>query len=382
MPTLTSLAALTQWATITHVLLPATASIIGLGFLIGFHELGHFLFCKLFHILTPSFSIGFGPRIFTKKIGTTEFSLSAIPFGGYVEIAGNAEIGQGDQLNASLVGDQSFANKPYWQKLLVMLGGILFNLFFAYIAFIFLFATGVPKTTLISYNSSIPVIASVQAGSPAEKAGLKVKDRIIALEGIAIGSSVATIKNILNEHETGLVTFQVERDNALIEITITPDSQALAFPANPQTRILGISYDVEPIAAQSIGNAISYGISETHRWITQTAQGFLRLRNPQTAVKEMAGPLMILYLIMQAAIDNFKLFLLLLAIISINLAVLNMIPLPILDGGQILFATIEFIIRRPLPEKIRLIIHLATWIMFILLFIFLSLQDVRRLFGF
>src|SRR5437762_13928879 len=91
----------------------------GMGFLVGFHEFGHFLFAKLFKIRTPSFSIGFGPKIINKKIGETEFSLSAIPFGGYVEIAGAAEVGQGDQNEAYAKDEGSFAVKPYYQKLLV-----------------------------------------------------------------------------------------------------------------------------------------------------------------------------------------------------------------------------------------------------------------------
>src|SRR5690606_27744818 len=96
--------------------------LFGIGFLIGFHELGHFLFCKLFSIRTPSFSIGFGPKLFSKKIGGTEFVISPIPLGGFVEIAGAAEVGQGDQKEASSRDKESFAVKPYYQKLLVMCG--------------------------------------------------------------------------------------------------------------------------------------------------------------------------------------------------------------------------------------------------------------------
>ena len=120
--------------------------ILGMGFLIGFHELGHFLFAKLFKIRIPSFSLGFGPRLLTKKIGETEFCLSAIPFGGYVEIAGAAEVGQGDQKEAFATDEGSFAAKPFYQKLCVMLGGIVFNLAFAYFTMTLLFMTGIPKT--------------------------------------------------------------------------------------------------------------------------------------------------------------------------------------------------------------------------------------------
>ena len=115
-------------------------ALFGLGFVIAFHELGHLLTAKLFNVLAPSFSIGFGPRIFQKKFGETTYALSAIPLGGYVELAGSAEMGQGEQTHAHDTSDRSFAAIPYWQKLLIMLGGIGFNIFFAYIAFSILLA--------------------------------------------------------------------------------------------------------------------------------------------------------------------------------------------------------------------------------------------------
>src|SRR5438477_1807104 len=165
----------------------------GMGFLIGFHELGHFLFAKMFKIRTPSFSIGFGPKLVSKKIGDTEFSLSAIPLGGYVEIAGAAEIGQGEQKEALAVDEGSFATKPYYQKLCVMIGGILFNLAFAYFTFILLFMTGIPKTPLIQR----PIIAAIQQGSAAEKSDLHVGDKILIVQNEAIDSSIQKLQAIL-----------------------------------------------------------------------------------------------------------------------------------------------------------------------------------------
>ena len=121
---------------------------LGFGFLVGFHELGHFLFCKLFGVKTPSFSIGFGPQLLKKKIGDTVFTLSAIPFGGYVEIAGSEEPGQGEQKESKSLAPDSFAVKPYYQKMLIIAGGILFNLIFAYAAVILVMAIGAPETPL------------------------------------------------------------------------------------------------------------------------------------------------------------------------------------------------------------------------------------------
>lgn len=366
-------------AILTHIT-TIIIGILGLGFLIGFHELGHFLFCKLFNISTPSFSIGFGPQIFSKKIGSTLFSLSLIPFGGYVEIAGNAEIGQGEQLHTSKTDETSFAIKPYWQKLLVMLGGILFNLAFAYFAFILVLKIGAPKTTLISYNKIVPIIASIQPGSAAEKAGLIPHDHIIAIEGVSTNETIDPIKNALEKNSESPISIDVLRSNQTISLLITPDEITQGASSN---RSLGITYDIKAIEPLSFTDSIVYGIKETHRWIKTTIDGFLHLkRAPKAALQGMAGPLMIISLMIKAAANNFMLFFIFLAVISINLAVLNLIPLPILDGGQVLFVTIEFIIRRQLPDTVRLVIHLITWVLFIALFVYLSYQDIVRIFGF
>lgn len=167
--------------------------LLGINFLIAFHELGHFLFCKLFKIKTPSFSIGFGPYIWSKKIGDTVFALSSIPFGGYVEIAGVQEVGQGEQKEAQRKDTYSFVSKPYYQKLLVLLGGILFNLIFAYAAFIALFYTGIPKTLLMYPYQATPVITSVTPESAAHQAGLQPQDKIIAINHQAVNDNFLTL---------------------------------------------------------------------------------------------------------------------------------------------------------------------------------------------
>lgn len=362
-------------ASLLKTLFASLIGIAGLGFLIGFHELGHFLFCKLFGIHTPSFSIGFGPSLFSKKIGDTVFSLSLVPLGGYVEIAGLAEIGQGEQAHAKQKGTSSFNAKPYYQKLLVMLGGILFNLFFAYIAFIFVFFSGIPKTHLISANTPIPIILKTSKESAAEKAGLLPYDKIVQVENTIIERSVEPIKNILAQSQGEPFSVIVERNNTRISLLLTPEKTIVQ---GKETWIMGATYDVETPIITSFSEAFYRGINETHHWIIQTIKGFCACKK-LGAIKEMAGPVMILSMMMKAASESLLLFMVILAVISINLAILNLIPLPILDGGQLLFCTIEALIGRPLPEKARIFIHMVTWGLFVLLFIFLTYQDITRI---
>ncbi|HLC07551.1 MAG TPA: M50 family metallopeptidase [Candidatus Babeliales bacterium] len=343
----------------------------GMGFLIGFHELGHFLFAKLFKIRIPSFSLGFGPRLISKKIGETEFCLSAIPFGGYVEIAGAAEVGQGEQKEALATDKGSFAVKPFYQKLCVMLGGILFNLIFAYCAMILLFFAGIPKTPIMPNT----VISTVQAGSAAEKHAFLSGDRILSINEEIIGNNIQKLQTIIEPLALKEVTIVIERNGEKITKNVVIGSKATETTT---IGTLGVEFDFLPTPPHSLKDAIIKGIALCNTWIKNTCAGFSNLFS-RKGINNVAGPVMIIAMTVKGAAAGWQIFLLLLAIISINLAVLNLIPLPILDGGQILFYSIEAIIGRPIPNKVREYIHIATWIMFIILFIYLTTQDVSRI---
>jgi len=358
-------------ASISQQLFFILLGFFGMGFLIGFHELGHFLFAKLFKIRVPSFSLGFGPRLITKQIGETEFCLSAIPFGGYVEIAGAAEVGQGDQKEAFVTDEGSFASKPFYQKLCVMFGGIVFNLAFAYFTLILLFMTGIPKTPLMQ-NSTISAIHSASA---AEKGDLHVGDRIVSINEEEIGKNPHRIQQIIQPLALKEVTFTIERNNERITKTILIGSKTTDTAT---VGVLGVEFDLIATPPHSFKDAFVLGIATCNTWIKNIFSGFSQLFS-RTGLKQVAGPVMIISMTIKGAAAGWQIFLLLLAIISINLAVLNLIPLPILDGGQILFYSIEALIRRPIPHKVREYIHIATWIMFMLLFLYLTTQDISRI---
>ena len=345
--------------------------LLGMGFLIGFHELGHFLFAKLFKIRIPSFSLGFGPIIMRKKIGETDFCLSAIPFGGYVEVAGAAEVGQGDQKDAFATDEGSFAVKPFYQKLFVMLGGIFFNLAFAYFTMILLFATGIPKTPIIPNT----IISTVQANSAAEKHEFLPGDRIISVNEEKVENNIQKLQSIIEPLALKQATFVIERDGKKITKNVVIGSKTTETVT---IGTLGIEFDFLPTPAHSFKDAIIKGIAACNTWIKNTFLGFSTLFT-RKGVRNVAGPVAIIAMTVKGAAAGWQIYMLLLAIISINLAVLNLIPLPILDGGQILFYSIEAIIRRPIPHKVREYIHIVTWILFIILFIYLTTQDIARI---
>jgi len=371
------------------LLLPQTlffgiAGIIGIGFLIGFHELGHFLFCKLFNIRTPSFSIGFGPKIIEKKIGETVFALSAIPLGGYVEIAGAAEVGQGEQNDAKSNDEQSFASKPYWQKLCVMLGGIVFNLMFAYAAFSFLFFTGMPKSELLYPLNASSKIAAIEPGSAAQLMRLEAGDVIFSIDSMDIvnpksdqaAPTMLEVIRYINSKPGKPVTIKIERQGIVSTISGTMGSRVIG---NKTIGSLGItSFEMKPATPVSFFESLKQGFSLTNTIILSTAYAFKNIFSKRD-MSGMAGPISIITQTAHGASLGFNVFLILLAIISVNLAVLNLIPLPILDGGQIVFYSIEAIIGRPINEKVREYIHIACWLLIMGLILYLSYKDIARL---
>lgn len=349
--------------------------LIGINFLVGFHELGHFLFCKLFNIRTPTFSIGFGPFIASKKIGETTFALSSIPLGGYVEIAGAAEIGQGEQKEAHARDKGSFAMKPYWQKLLVMLGGILFNLIFAYAALIFLFMIGLPKTEFLYPRNAKPIIHEIKEESAAQKAGFAIGDRIISINGQNIGDDGLKAYTIISDSPGVETSFIVERGGQETEIKATFDSKEVG---DKKIGSLGVLFEITGTSPVPFIDAIKQGIALTNAYIKATVLGFKNIFVKRD-VSKMGGPIKIISETIKAASHSFGVLLFFLAVLSINLAIMQCIPLPILDGGQILFYTIEALIRRPLSVKIREYIHIASWLFILALVLYLSAQDIYQL---
>ena len=344
------------------------AAIFGIGFLIVFHELGHLLFAKLFNVFAPSFSIGFGPRLLEVKLGETTYALSAIPLGGYVELAGSPEIGQGEQAHAEVTDDRSFSSKPFWQKFIIMLGGIGFNILFAYIVLSILFTMGAPCIGTWCQDKAAN-IGAVHAGTPADKAGLKEEDIILSVQEIKT-PTIKEVTEALIPFIKKPVMLTILRDGQEIKKEVTPEEQTIGSQKRP---LLGVAWQVQKMG---IFDAFTNGWKATWSLIVQTAQA---LKDITKSREGLGGPLMLLCQVTQFAGMGIKMFLFILAFISINLAVFNIIPLPIFDGGQILFFSIEALLNRPLSDKARYYIHVATWILVGLLVLYLTLKDIIKI---
>lgn len=343
------------------------AAFIGFGILVAIHEFGHFLFAKLFGISTPTFSIGMGPKIFQRTFGKTDFCLSLLPVGGYVEIATQPEEGK-----PALPHGSYFNDKPYWQKLFVMFGGILFNLVCAFFIYTGVFFHGKPSMQINSF-----IIKEVTTDSPAERAGLLQNDLIKGFESILFSNQQEiSLPQVIAENAGKTVDFIIERQNIQ---TIVP----VALGTAQEGRVLGISYAPQDVVMHetklSLPEAIKAGWDTT---VTNVQSTYSAIKNMFVArsLKGAGGPVMIFSESFKMAERGAKALLLFLAFISINLALINILPLGALDGGQIFFVTLEWIIRRPLPDMIKIGVNIVSLLLFVGLALYLTFFDIIRLF--
>lgn len=336
-------------------------SLLGITSIIVFHEFGHFIFCKLFKVYTPTFSIGIGKKLYRKMIGDTEFCLSAGPLGGYVEIATEATNGK-----------KGFNSINYFQKFLIMLGGIGFNMLFAYFVFSILFFIGMPDSAFMPYENTKPTVAHVTDTSINHNI-LQAGDTVISINDIAINNQAETIKELatksIADNETNVRTI-IKRNNQELAISLN-----LKADKKPMTLEQRIEASLERKAPLTLSQSILHGITLTHFYIKtifESLKGLMSAQNTQG----LAGPIMTLASSTKIAQKGFKSLLLFLAIISINLGIMNLLPLPIFDGGQFVIFTVEMIIGREMSDNVKEKIGMFSWFLILGLMVIFSIKDI------
>ncbi len=356
-------------------IIPLAIALLGFCLIVVIHEFGHFLFAKLFKIHTPTFSVGFGKPIFSKKIGRTNFQIAPIPLGGYVEISGLHEVGQGEQKHAKDKGKGSFRSKPYWQQFLVLIGGVSFNALFAYLLVIACFLFGVPKTEII--------IHSTEHNRAADIGGLKANDRILEIDQYDFDKQpdlwLKAIESLQQKEPNDKIKFVVLRNGHQKELYI----KILKTEENHKGKlgfvVMPVSSTKEKIYTSFSGSVVK-GIQTVNNYVVLTIHMIKNMFIKRT-LKGVGGPVMIISMGISFVQQGLVMFLMFLAMLNIALAVFNILPLPILDGGQLCFITIEAIIRREIPIKIKETIHIASFILMLLLFVYLTYSDTLNLFG-
>lgn len=377
-------------------------AIVALGVLIFVHELGHFLVAKYFGVGVLEFAIGFGKRVWQKRVGDTTYSLRSIPLGGFVRMVGDdpREIsGEKDEesdaeplseKDRALLADESkwFLKRPTYQKAAIVIAGPFFNLLFAFL---------VSVATFYAWGREIPldqpVIGDVMPDFPAAKAGLKANDRVISIDGKPLSTWTELAKTV-EASEGKEMIFSVERpqpdtsntapQKLEIPITGTADSSELDVlddgPSRKRYRIgitVAANVEREPVGALE---AVEYGA--IHVWVLSriTVKGLWGIIQGAISAKHIGGPIMIFAEAAKSVNRGVEYLLSFCVFLSVSLAILNLLPVPVLDGGHLVFFAIEALKGSPVSPKAQERASQVGMLLLLLLSLFAVYNDVQRYF--
>ncbi|WP_077621935.1 RIP metalloprotease RseP [Sediminibacillus massiliensis] len=412
------------------------AFILMFGLLVFVHEFGHFIFAKRAGMLVREFAIGFGPKVFSHKKSETLYTIRLLPLGGYVRVAGEDpeiielkpgqhiglefnetgsvskiivnnkskhpkarvievehvdldhklviegyEIDEQEKLifkvdpKADFVMDETetqiapydrqFASKTLPQRAMQLFAGPMMNFILAIVIFLLLgLLQGVPADQAI--------IGDIQSESPASQAGLQEGDKVIQIEDSSI-STWEELKRIVQEHPEEEISMIVERDNQEIEMDVTPRSH---IAQDTEIGQIGAAVKLE----KSIMKAVPYSISETYEWTKAILVNLSKLVTGQFSIDMLSGPVGIYDATDQVVQTGMMNLLMWTSLLSINLGIINLLPLPALDGGRLLFVAIEAVRGKPIDPQKEGIVHFVGFALLMLLMLVVTWNDIQRLF--
>ncbi len=369
------------------------APIFVFGLVVFVHELGHFLAAKLFGVYAPRFSIGFGPSIAHWRRGETEYRIGILPLGGYVRMASRL-----DETAASLEGgvedppdgdrvdpnamvpfgpkpvpeNRWFESKSIGARLAIMLSGVFMNLLLGWVINV-----GLVKTYGHDVSSRV---SGVTAGRPAALAGMQPGDSVVSVNGRPVRNWAAFVA-VITRSSGVPVNVGVLRAGTPVQLTIVPASDTATDPETGKKITLGRIGAAASTGSKSLplGTAIVDGTKQTGAMAGLVFTSLKMIATRTAGVSDLAGPIGIAQVSVQAARQGGEVLLYLVALLSVNLAVFNLLPLPILDGGQILVMIIESIRGRPLSLQARENVARVGLALILLLFITVTFNDVKRL---
>lgn len=331
------------------------------GLVVLAHELGHFLVAKRVGIRVDEFGMGFGKRLYAFKRGETTYSLNLIPLGGFVKLAGMDGDGE-------IESGRSYNDKNVWQKIAVIFSGPLMNFVLAFLLFVGIFAFyGVPVDV-----SNSTEVGNILPGYPAEKAGIQVGDKILAVNGEKVNEWTKVVK-VVNSSPGKEIKLTIGRDNTNFDVKVTPKLE--------KERKVGLIGITPKIISQRMGflAAIKNGFLQT---VGITAAIFVAFKQMIVGqmVGDISGPIGIAQMAGQAAKTGWESVLRLTAVLSINLGLFNLFPIPALDGGRLFFLVIEAIRRKPLEPQKEGMVHFVGFVLLMILLVVVTYKDVIKFF--
>lgn len=351
------------------------STIIVLGVLVTVHELGHFLAAKLVGIRVDTFSIGYPPRMFSRKYGETDYQIGWIPLGGYVKMSGMIDESFDTEFANQKPEPWEYRSKKAWQKVFVSGAGVLMNLLLTVIIYF-----GLTLHNGIPYMADEPVVHTLSDGFPAQKAGMLEGDRIVEVNGHKIGTweQMTNIVHALPETD---LTVKVQRESD--ELTFNMKSVAYKTVSEGSIKtigLIGIGGKMEVRPAGVVESAKN-GFVQTYYWLKLTVSSLYMMVTGEESLKNVGGPIMIAQMAGESAKNGASSLLAFIAIISVNLAFINILPIPALDGGHIIVAIAEGITRREISTRIKLIIQQIGAAILLSLIVLVIFNDITRLFN-
>ncbi len=343
--------------------------VVLLGILIFVHELGHFLIAKRAGVGVLKFSLGFGPRIIGKKIGETEYLLSLIPLGGYVKLLGESP---DEELSVEEL-KKSFTKQSVWKRIGIVAAGPSFNLLLAVAIFTIVNMTGLPVLT--------SEIGQLQPDSPALAAGLQTGDKVIEVDGASV-TKWEELSDMINQSKGKPLLMTVLRDERPLTLTVIPKLMKTQnqFGEAAEAYKIGISpLPRTVIERQNPLSAFGRGVRQT--WIISklTVVSIVKMFQGVLSPKSLGGPILIAQIAGAQVREGIIPFVLFMAMLSINLAILNLLPIPVLDGGHLFFYLIEMATGREVSLRWREKAQQVGFVLLILLMVFVFMMDIDRL---
>jgi regulator of sigma E protease len=343
--------------------------IIVLGILIFFHELGHFLAARIFGVGVEKFSLGFGPRIIGKTYGITDYRISAIPLGGYVKMIGEEPGAEIDPKDIPI----SFTHKHVLKRICIVAAGPLFNFLLAVFIFFGFFQ-------IYGIHTLKPIVGNIQKDSPALRGGLQKGDHILAINHQKI-TTWENMADTISRSRGRTLAVSIRRGKEKIVLRIDPilKPDKNIFGEKIERYIIGITASGEVFSKKlNPIQALQESLKHTYKVTELMCIGLIKLINGSISADNLGGPIMIAQMAGDQAREGFENLLYFIAFISINLAILNFLPIPVLDGGHLLFFIIEAVRGKPLSIRVREIAQQSGMFVLLLLMIFVFYNDVMR----
>jgi regulator of sigma E protease len=346
-------------------------SLIVLSLLVFFHELGHFVAARRLGVQVDVFSVGFGKKVYSKMIGSTEWSISMIPLGGYVKMKGQDD---SDPTKVSY-DDDSYNSKRPWERIIILLAGPFANFLLAFFLYLAIANIGVPKL--------LPTVGKVGESTPAMSAGIQKDDKIISINGVDI-SYWEEIGEQINSSKSQKISLVIERNQTNLTLELQPkeiDDKNI-FEEPIKRKIIGISAsgDIVEVTYGVVGS-LEYAIDETQKASVLIFKSVQKLITGAISSDKLGGVITIVDVTSQASQAGIVALLFFSALISVNLGVLNLLPIPALDGGHIMFNLYEIVRGKAPSENALYNMTIVGWAMLLGLMFLGLYNDINRLIG-